>query len=111
MYQLAAQNHVMTFQEKRALMFALVEAWRESGMTQNEFASQHNITLSKFQYWVGKYKSIATGDGPAGFVQICSNDTPFSGSGNEIRLHYPNGMWLSLPCDTPVSVLKALVAF
>ena len=43
----------MKLQEK---MFALVQAWQASGMTQREFLSDKSIGRSKFNYWVCKYR-------------------------------------------------------
>jgi hypothetical protein len=101
----------MTLQEKRTSMLALVESWKQSGMAQNEFAREQNITLTKFQYWVHKSKTLTDESSRSGF--ICLNEKGFSkkGSNDEIRLHYPNGTWLSLPSGIPVSVLKSLIDF
>ena len=101
----------MTLQEKRTSMFKLVESWKQSGLTQIEFARDHNLTLSKFRYWVHKSRILGTGDASSGFVRLSGNGFSLSGTNGEIRLHYPNGVWLSLPGHTPVSVLKTLVDF
>ena|SRR5690606_9563924 len=99
----------MTRKEKRATMLSLVEAWRESGMTQTEFAERNNIPPSKFKYWIGKSNQSAHDDFPSDFIQISASNTDFRSQGKEIRVHYPNGTWLSLPAETPVAVLKTLL--
>lgn len=43
----------MKLQEK---MFALVQAWQESGIIRQEFLSDKAISLSKFNYWLYKYR-------------------------------------------------------
>jgi len=48
----------MTLQEKRAQMLSLVESWQQPSMTQNEFARQNHITLSRFRYWVHKSRTF-----------------------------------------------------
>lgn len=92
-------------------MLALVESWKQSGMTQIEFTRRHHITLSKFRYWVHK-SSAQNGDSlSSGFIRVSDNGFSLSGPTDEIRLHYPNGAWLSLPGRTTVAVLKTLVDF
>lgn len=92
-------------------MLALVESWQESGITQAEFASQHNVTLSKFRYWVHKSKRQNSDDSSCGFIQLSGDGFSVSGANNEIRLHYPNGVSLSLPAGTSLTVLKSLVDY
>lgn len=101
----------MTLQEKRTSMFELVETWKQSGLTQIEFARDHNLTLSKFRYWVHKSRALGADDASSGFVRLSGNGFSLNGTTGEIRLHYPNGVWLSLPGNTPVPVLKTLVDF
>lgn len=105
----------MTLQEKRTSMQGEVEAWRSSGMTQAGFARQHNITLSKFRYRVYKIRTTSNMHQPSasasGFIRLADHDLPFGRSGHEIRLRYPNGVWLALPVDTPAAVVKTLIDF
>lgn len=101
----------MTLQEKRTSMLALVESWRESGMTQSEFSRQHNVTLSKFRYWVYKSKRQNRDSITSDFIQLSGNGFSLSGANNEIRLHYPNGVSLSLPAGMPLSALKNLIDY
>jgi len=102
---------VMTLQEKRTSMLALVESWQESGITQAEFARQHNVTLSKFRYWVHKSKGQNSDSLTPGFIRLSGNGFSVSGTNNEIRLDYPNGVSLSLPAGIPLTVLKRLVDY
>jgi len=99
----------MTRKEKRATMLRLVEAWKESGLTQTEFALKNNVAPSKFKYWIGKSNQSTHDDFSADFIQIPASPINFGSQEKEIRLHYPNGTWMSLPVDTPVAVLKTLV--
>jgi len=90
----------MTKQEKKSMMFSLVDQWRQSGMSQSAFARLQNITLFKLRYWIHKQ----TEQGSA-FVQL----NGFFHQGISIR--YPNGVELSLPMQTPAIVLKSLINF
>jgi hypothetical protein len=40
--------------EKATLMFAKIDAWKESGLTKGEFTSKHGISKSTFEYWIQK---------------------------------------------------------
>ncbi|KAF5033494.1 hypothetical protein DSECCO2_606120 [anaerobic digester metagenome] len=92
---------MMTRTEKKAVMQALVNRWEESGLSQAKFAVQNNINLAKFRYWIHKQKPLAEGD--SSFIQL-------NGFGMQgINLRYPNGVELTLPVQTPVSVLKSLI--
>jgi len=84
-------------------MQALVNQWKESGLSQAEFAAQHNLTLVKFRYWVQKLKPDTDID--SAFIQI----NGFESQG--ISLRYPNGVELLLPVQTPVGVLRSLIQF
>ncbi len=38
-------------------MFLAVELWKESGLSQKEYAQQEGISLHTFKYWVKKYNA------------------------------------------------------
>ncbi len=39
----------------RALWAALIQQWRESGLTQRAFAQQHGFCSRKVSYWVARF--------------------------------------------------------
>lgn len=43
----------MKLQEK---MFAMVEAWHQSGMTRQEFLTGKAVSKAKFDYWIKKHR-------------------------------------------------------
>lgn len=48
---------------KKAQMFALVEQWRESGLTRKSFANQHGFESESFNYWCKKqYTEVVKAD-------------------------------------------------
>ena len=50
---------------KKEQMFALVEQWRESGLTRKTFANQHGFESESFNYWCKKqYSEIVKADAP-----------------------------------------------
>lgn len=93
----------MTLQEKRTQMLSLIDKWKESGMSQVEFAREHRVGLAKFRYWIDQQRK-GQPEGP-GFIELNS----FSGQGISIR--YPNGVELSLPAQTSVVALRSLINF
>ncbi len=43
---------------KKKEMFTIVETWRESGMTKQQFVNDHPITYHKLNYWIGRYNKM-----------------------------------------------------
>lgn len=39
-------------------MFTVVEAWRKSGLTKQQFVKQYPITYHKLNYWIGQYNKL-----------------------------------------------------
>ena len=84
-------------------MLSHIYKWKESGMSQVDFARIHQVNLAKFRYWVDQQRKSQP-DSPA-FIELNS----FSQQGISIR--YPNGVELSLPVQTPVVALRSLINF
>ena len=50
---------------KKEQMFALVEQWRESGLTRTSFANQHGFGSESFNYWCKKqYNEVVKPQSP-----------------------------------------------
>jgi hypothetical protein len=84
-------------------MQSLVSRWKDSGLSQAEFARKNELKLHMFRYWISKLRKEED-DSPA-FIALDGFATA------QISLHYPNGVELILPAQTPVSVLKGLIHF
>ena len=91
----------MSREEKRREMEDFIEKWRKSGMTQKDFAKEHDIRLSKLRYWIRKSREERE---PEGFLSFS-----LPGGENVISLLYPNGIELHMPAGTPVSVIRSLL--
>lgn len=91
--------------ERREYMFTLVRQWRESGLTRNEFCLQHGISLSKFGYWIGRWKE-AQADGNDSFIAIGS---PGNAGYPVLAVIYPNGVRLEVP-SADLGLLSRLIA-
>ena len=92
----------MTLQDKRTMMLTLVEQWRQSGLSQTEFANIQNIPTVKLRYWIHKLSKGECDN--QGFIHL--NGLPSSG----ISIRYPNGVELILPAQVPAGYLKMLIS-
>lgn len=91
----------MTLQEKKNKMVAIVQDWQESGLTQVEFARNHNIKLATLRYWITRHRQ--TPDDQPAFIQI-------GGIGSQgIHIRYPHGVELILPAQTTAGLLRSLI--
>lgn len=43
---------------KQKEMFTIVEAWRESGLTKQQFVKENPISYHKLNYWIGQYNKL-----------------------------------------------------
>ena len=91
----------MTLQDKRSQMTAMVEQWRQSGLSQAGFAQVQNVRLAKLRYWIHKQRQDESHG--SGFIQL--NALPSTG----ISIRYPNGVELILPAQVPAGYLKMLI--
>jgi hypothetical protein len=87
---------------QREKMQSLVSRWRDSGLSQAEYARKNELNLQTFRYWISKFRKDED-DAPA-FIAL-DGFAP-----TQISLHYPN-VELILPAQTPVSVFKGLIHF
>lgn len=95
--------------EKELLMYNQIELWKQSGLNQQAWCGDHNISYSKFKYWQKKYKaSRNTKQETGGFIDL--NPEPYQ---NEIKgglvLHYPNGVQLHVPGSAGADRLMGLI--
>jgi len=91
--------------KKRKVMSEIVWQWRESGLSQREYALKNNIPFSRLKYWINKYRLKADfTEAESSFIQLGG----ISGTSG-ICLRYPNGVELTLPDQTPVAIIKSLI--
>lgn len=90
--------------KKEQKMFALVDAWRESGMKRKEYCRIHHIKVSTFSYWVTRKNK--TERGGEGFLRV---DVCGTGERKDsVEIHYPNGVRLSVPVGH-VALISTLI--
>jgi len=92
------------------LMFSLIEIWKGSGKSQQEFCRDKDIAYSKFYYWLKKYNAKeSTLNTASDFIPVTiKNGLGVRGSG--LELVYPDGRRLIFHQDVDPSFLRALLA-
>jgi hypothetical protein len=95
---------------KKEQMFALVEQWRESGLTRKSFANQHGFGSESFNYWCKKqYNEVVKVDQPirippqpsqaamSGFVELASGlDMDTQDQPIRMELELPGGIHIKI---------------
>ncbi|TFG89501.1 MAG: hypothetical protein E4H16_03555 [Candidatus Atribacteria bacterium] len=92
-------------------MFLLIKTWQESGISQKEFCSQHDLSAHAFYYWLRKYKQ-ASQPSENGFIPVEIGSpviSPVNDTRGDIRIHYPNGVLVTLDRAVSISRIRALI--
>lgn len=98
-------------------MFALIERYKISGLTQRAFCKQEGIPYSTLQHWLPHYRShqeagaVETGaSSSGGFLPLKRSPRPVQpASGSAIEIDYPNGVQLRFPAGGDISLLRELI--
>jgi len=86
--------------EKTAAMLAHVAAQRQSGMSRKAYAAEHGLRLCVLNYWCAK---AAKAEAPRGFAPV------EIAAGEQLELHYPNGVRMLLPAHTALAQVAACI--
>src|SRR6056297_289629 len=86
----------MTAKTKTETMLALVNQWKSSQRTQQQFCAEHDVKVGTFAYWVAKHKRAGSGDLAGGFVNV---DVSGPSGSDPVRITYPNGVVVSCPAQ------------
>lgn len=92
----------MILKERTNEMSALIEKWKVSGMNQVDFARIHQINVLTLRYWITKQKKEVR-QPTSDFIEL--KNFP----GQEMSIHYPNGVELVVSAQCPISVLRSLI--
>lgn len=82
-------------------MLNLVTEWRESGLSQQQFCKQHNLTLGKFSYWVAQSRPKSA----SGFAAL-KPDKPTTSE--QVEICYPNGVVIKVG-SIDLRVIRGLI--
>ena len=93
--------------KRRDEMFRMVELWKSSKMSRNNFCTHHNLRRTTFYYWVKKYEREMQ-HVSSDFISLeVKREEPIISSG--ISLEYPNGIKVHLSDDIELSTLQKLI--
>jgi transposase-like protein len=89
-------------------MFSLIKKWKKSGIQQQEFCEQHDLSIHTFYYWLRKYKRAESSG--SGFIPVeIQGVKPRPEEREEIRIEYPNGVLVRINESVKISRIKALI--
>lgn len=92
----------MSPQERTTMMIALANGWEESGMTQEQYASAHDLSIHTLRYWLYKRRESRVSEGR--FIEL-SEAYP----AGEYVIRYRSGIELKVPSSTPVAIIRSLI--
>ena len=97
-----------TKSEKQQAMFTMIESWKNSGQSQQEFCKTENLAYCVFHYWYKKYRGLeATISSPA-FVPVRIQSSHVGSPVAE--LIFPDGRRVNFYQSVESSFLRALLS-
>ncbi len=98
-------------------MFALIQRFERSGLTQSKFWQTHEVSRSTFHYWLRKYRrtQVDGQPGPAGFIGIKvrrdskSGNLPSCSSPSFLELTYPDGSRLRFESSVAAEYIRHFI--
>ena len=86
-----------------------VEAWKLSGLSQNQFCKTNELSYHRFVYWRGKFEGVSRRhrkkEGSSGFATV--NHRPDGDQG--LTLSLPNGLVVRGICIENLPVVRQLL--
>lgn len=97
-----------TKSEKQQAMFTMIESWKNSGRSQQDFCKTENLAYCVFHYWYKKYRGLeATTTSPA-FVPVHIKSVQ---SGSPVaELIFADGRRVNFYQSVEASFLRALLS-
>lgn len=100
-------THSKINQARQEEMFAHVENFRKSKLTQKEYCQRHGLGKDEIYYWMKKYERLQNPENNKFIaVEICK---PALVSENKLTIHYPSGVQVSLSTGTSVNFIRSLI--
>lgn len=91
----------------RAEKAKIVAAYKDSALSQRDFALQHGIAASNIQRWVGQFPASAQPAHPAALVEVPNLVATPSRPG-AYRLHFLQGLQLEVARGFEIGEVRAL---
>jgi len=86
-------------------MYAWIESWQQSGISQNRFCKEEKLSSSTFNYWLKKYKQEKDRSTPANnnpvktFLPVEVTKETVQRDKDFITITYPNGIQVCCPMN------------
>ncbi len=93
----------------RQHMFAMIEQWQQSALTQKAFCEQHSIRYYVFHYWYKRYRLQQPGaeNNAGSFVKLQVAKPSSAGS---VEINFPGGIRILFHEPVSSNYLKVLVS-
>lgn len=95
--------------EREAYWRGVLSDWHSSGEQIHAYCQTHQISQSSFYLWRQRLYGKATSNAKAKFVAVELQPEPKVAKRVPIKLHLPNGCWISLERDFDVDTLSRLI--
>jgi hypothetical protein len=90
-------------------MYAAIEKCQHEGISPKLFCQKNELSYHAFYYWLKKYRSEQIGNmAETGFLPVKLEETPEAAQG-QLIVHYPNGIRVNCPFNTPAHLLQTLI--
>lgn len=98
-------------QQRADQMNKLIEEWRGSGQSQEQFSISKGLSPKTFGYWLRKQRKVGAGSG--GFVAVSIADGKAAGvaGGVFVRLRHPGGIEISFEQEVSSGYLRSLLGW
>lgn len=87
-------------------MFDMIERYFQSGMTKKDYCQKESIPEWKFYYWQRRYREQ---NQEVGFAALKIARTKRDVLSAPVKIYYPNGVFIQLPCSTEISTIRSLI--
>jgi hypothetical protein len=95
---------------KQQLMFSLIEIWKQSNHSQQEFCREKELDYHQFQYWLRRYKRVNESRSevsPPGFTQVRIKERVVNSAA--VELVFPDGRKLVFHQPVDAAFLRSLL--
>ena len=94
--------------EVRRQMFAMIELWKQSGLSQRSFCEKESLKFYTFYYWFKLYRQQAkTADSKSGFVKLQIEKKTAAAA--LVEIHFPGEVRLFFHEPVSPEYLKTLI--
>jgi hypothetical protein len=98
----------MSRKEKERRMFKIITGWQQSNMSQSAYAEKSGLSVSCFQYWLGKYRSNQNQALNDSFVEVLAGPSSLAVEA-DFDIIYPNGVRVSMGSGFDSVLLDKLI--